>query len=231
MESCVPVELGKNCSIDPGVLLGYPPGRHVERRPVRIGDNAQIRSGSVIYASVVIGAGFETGHGVIIREGNQIGHDCAIWNFSTIDYDCVLGDRVRIHCNVYLAQYTTVEDDVFLAPGVALANDPHPLCTKCMEGPTIKAGARVGVGAIILPHVIVGENALIGAGSVVTKDVPARAVVIGSPARVIGDADDLECPFDIVKPYQDGLDVRRRPEWTTVAALPRPIRRTGRTKR
>jgi acetyltransferase-like isoleucine patch superfamily enzyme len=230
LESCVPVELGKNCSIDPGVLLGYPPGRPVERRPVLIGDHAQIRSGSVIYASVVIGAGFETGHGVIVREGNRIGHDCAIWNYSTIDYDCVLGDRVRIHCNVYLAQYTTVEDDVFLAPGVTLANDPHPLCTKCMEGPTIKAGARVGVGAIILPHVIVGENALIGAGSVVTKDVPARSVVIGSPARVISDVDDLECPFDIVKPYQDGLDVRRRPEWTTVAPLPRPIPRTGRTK-
>lgn len=231
MESCVPVELGKNCAIDPGVLLGYPPGRPVERRPVRIGDHAQIRSGSVIYASVVIGAGFETGHGVVVREGNRIGDDCAIWNYSTIDYDCVLGDRVRIHCNVYVAQYTTIEDDVFLAPGVALANDPHPLCTKCMEGPIIKAGARVGVGAIIFPHVIVGENALIGAGSVVTKDVPARAVVIGSPARVIGDVDDLECPFDIVKPYQDGLDVRRRPEWNAVAPLPRPIPRTGRTKR
>jgi acetyltransferase-like isoleucine patch superfamily enzyme len=231
LESCVPLELGRNCSIDSGVLLGYPPGRPVERTPVRIGDDAHIRSGSVIYASVEIGNSFETGHGVIVREGNRIGHDCAIWNHSTVDYDCVLGDRVKIHCNVYIAQYTILEDDVFLAPGVSIANDPHPICTKCMQGPTIKAGARVGVGAIILPHVIIGENSLVGAGSVVVKDVPPRALVVGSPARVIGDVDSLECPFNIVKPYQDGLDVRRRPEWTAVESLPRPVRRPDRDKK
>lgn len=231
MESCVPLELGRNCSIDFGVLLGYPPGRPVERKPVRIGDDAHIRSGSVIYASVEIGNGFETGHGVIVREGTRIGRDCAIWNHSTIDYDCILGDRVRIHCNVYVAQYTVLEDDVFLAPGVSIANDPHPICTKCMQGPTIKAGARVGVGAIILPHVIIGENSLVGAGSVVVKDVPPRALVVGSPARVIGDVDSLECPFDILKPYQDGLDVRRRPEWAAVEPLPRPVLRPDRDKK
>lgn len=227
MEGCLPVALGAACQIDPDVILGYPPGRHIELKPARIGDNARIRSGTVIYASVEIGNGFESGHGVIIREGNRIGNDCAIWNHTTLDYDCLLGDRVRIHCNVYAAQFTVIHDDVFLAPGVSLANDPHPLCTKCMQGPTIKAGARVGVGATILPHVIVGENALVGAGSVVTKDVPARAVVAGCPARVIGDVDSLECPFGIVQPYVNGLDVRRRPEWTTVAPLPRPILRPG----
>jgi acetyltransferase-like isoleucine patch superfamily enzyme len=225
VEGCLPVALGAGCQIDPNVILGYPPGRHIELKPSRIGDNARIRSGSVIYASVEIGNGFQSGHGVVIREGNRIGNDCAIWNHTTVDYDCVLGDRVRIHCNVYVAQFTVIEDDVFLAPGVSLANDPHPLCTKCMQGPTIKAGARVGVGAIILPHVIVGENALVGAGSVVTKDVPPRAVVAGCPAKVIGDVDTLDCPFGIVQPYANGLDVRRRPEWTTVAPLPRPIQR------
>lgn len=227
MQACVPIELGKNCSIDSGVILGYPPGRPIERKPVRIGDNARIRSGSVIYASVEAGHGFETGHNVIIREDNRIGNDCAIWNNSTIDYGCVLGHRVRIHCNVYVAQYTTIEDDVFLAPGVMLANDPHPICTKCMQGPTIRAGARIGMSATILPHVIVGENALVGAGSVVTEDVPPRMLVAGSPARVIRDVDEIECPFDIVQPYENGIDVRRRPEWTTVAPLPRPVLRPG----
>jgi len=77
--------------------------------------------------------------------------------------------------------------------------------------------------------VIIGENALVGAGSVVTHDVPARAVVAGSPARVISDVDALECPFDIVKPYVNGIDVRRRPEWTTVPALPRPVVRPNRS--
>ena len=225
MKPCVPLLLGQNCVVDPSALLGYPTGRRIELRPVRIGDGARVRSGTAIYASVEIGARFETGHNVVIREENRIGDDCAVWNNSTIDYGCVLGHRVKIHCNVYVAQYTVIEDDVFLAPGVIIANDPHPLCTKCMQGPTIKAGARIGVNATLLPHLVIGENSLVGAGSVVTRDVPPRAVVVGSPARVVSDVDSLECPFDIVKPYVDGLDVRRRPEWETVAALQRPVRR------
>jgi acetyltransferase-like isoleucine patch superfamily enzyme len=227
---CVPAECGPQCEIDDGVLLGYRPGRTIELRPVRIGAGARIRSGSVIYASVEIGDGFETGHGVIIREENRIGRDCAIWNYSTVDYGCVLGDRVRIHCNCYIAQYTTIEDDVFLAPGVHIANDPHPLCTKCMQGPTIRRGARIGLHATLLSHLVIGENALVGAGSVVTKDVPAGAVVAGNPARVIGKVDDLDCPFDLVKPYVEGLDVRRRPEWKSVAPLPRPVVKPPRSR-
>lgn len=228
MKPCVPLQLGQDCVVDPAALLGYPTGRHIELRPVRIGDGARIRSGTAIYASVEIGARFETGHNVVIREENRIGDDCAVWNSSTIDYGCVLGHRVKIHCNVYVAQYTIIEDDVFLAPGVIIANDPHPLCTKCMQGPTIRSGARIGVNATLLPHIIIGENSLVGAGSVVTRDVPPRAVVVGSPARVVSDVDSLECPFDIVKPYVDGLDVRRRPEWESVPALARPVRRPSR---
>ena len=97
-----------------------------------------------------------------------------------------------------------------------------------MQGPTIRSGARIGVNATLLPHIIIGENSLVGAGSVVTRDVPPRAVVVGSPARVVSDVDSLECPFDIVKPYVDGLDVRRRPEWESVPALARPVRRPSR---
>ena len=225
MQPCVPLELGKDCLVDPGALLGYRPGRRIPLTPVRIGDGARIRSGTVIYASVEIGAGFETGHNVVIREETRIGDNCSVWNNSTIDYGCVLGHRVKVHNNVYVAQYTVLEDDVFLAPGVMVANDPHPICTKCMQGPTVRAGARVGVNVTLMPHVIVGENALVGAGSVVTSDVPPHTVVVGSPARVICDVDKLECPFEIVKPYVNGLDVRRREEWQTVPELPRPVRR------
>jgi len=231
MEPCVPLELGKDCSVDAGALLGYMPGRHIVLRPVRIGDRARIRAGTVIYASVEIGAGFETGHNVVVREETKIGDDCAVWNNSTVDYGCVLGSRVKVHSNVYVAQYTVLEDDVFLAPGVMIANDPHPVCTKCMQGPTIRAGARVGINATLLPHLVIGENALVGAGSVVTSDVPPHTVVAGSPARVICAVDELECPFDIVKPYVNGLDVRRRPEWETVPVLPRPVQRPPRTQK
>ena len=116
---------------------------------------------------------------------------------------------MKIHCNVYIAQFTVIEDDVFLAPGVTIANDPHPICGKCMQGPTIRRGARVGVNVTLLPLITIGENALVGAGSVVTADVAPGMLVAGSPARVIGPVDSVECPFGIVIPYEQGLDVRR----------------------
>jgi acetyltransferase-like isoleucine patch superfamily enzyme len=224
-QPCVPLELGPGCHVDSSALLGYPTGRPIELRPVRIGAGAEIRSGTVIYASLEIGARFQTGHNVVIREETKIGDDCEVWSNSTIDYGCIVGNRVKVHCNVYVAQYTTLEDDVFLAPGVMIANDLHPFCTKCMQGPTIRAGARVGISVTVMPHVIIGENALVGAGSVVTSDVPPHTVVAGNPARVIRDVDELKCPFGIVQPYVNGVDVRRRPEWETVAALQRPIHR------
>jgi acetyltransferase-like isoleucine patch superfamily enzyme len=205
------------------VLLGYPSGRPGVTGATRIGRGARIRSGSIVYAAVDIGEDFETGHHVIVREENRIGSHCTVWNNSTIDYGCVIGNRVRIHCNIYLAQFTVIEDDVFLAPGVSVANDPHPICTKCMQGPTIRKGARIGVNVTLLPLITIGEHALIGAGSVVTRDVPAGMAVAGNPARELGPVDSLECPFGIVIPYVDGVDVRGRPEWTTIPPLPRPV--------
>jgi acetyltransferase-like isoleucine patch superfamily enzyme len=215
--------LGPDARIDPDAVLGYPPGRHGIFGPLRIGSHARVRAGTIIYAGVDIGDRFETGHHAVIREETRIGSDCTVWNNSTIDYGCMLGDRVRVHCNVYIAQFTTIEDDVFLAPGVTIANDPHPICTKCMQGPTIRRGARIGVNVTLLPLITIGENALVGAGSVVTRDVPAGVLVAGNPAAVVGPVDRLTCPFGIVVPYQESLDVRRRPEWTTVAPLPRPV--------
>lgn len=209
--------------IDPGAVLDYPPSRHGTFAPLQIGVDARVRAGTIIYAGTVIGDRFETGHHAVIREENRIGDDCTLWNSSTIDYGCVIGNGVRIHCNVYIAQYTTIEDDVFLAPGVTIANDPHPICTKCMQGPTIKKGARIGVNVTLLPLITIGENALVGAGSVVTKDVPPGVLVAGNPATIVGPVDNLTCPFGIVIPYEAALDVRRRPEWATVAPLPRPV--------
>src|SRR3990170_236509 len=189
LPGCVPVHCGPDCTIDPDVILGYPPGRPGTYGEVRIGRHARIRSGSVIYAGVEIGDDFETGHHAIVREENRLGHGCTLWNNSTIDYGCVIGDRVRIHCNIYIAQFTEIEDDVFLAPGVTVANDPHPGCQlsqQCMRGPTIRRGAQIGANVTLLPFINIGEYALVGAGSVVTRDVPPGAVVRGNPARVAG---------------------------------------------
>jgi acetyltransferase-like isoleucine patch superfamily enzyme len=163
----------------------------------------------VIYAGSAIGAELETGHNVVIREENTIGDGLSIWNSSTIDYGCVIGDGVKIHCNVYVAQFTTLEDDVFLAPGVTIVNDPHPLCGLCMRGPTIKRGARIGGNVTLLSHITIGEGALIGAGSVVTNDIPAHSVAYGNPAHPVKSVDELTCPFELVeRPYVNGLDMK-----------------------
>jgi acetyltransferase-like isoleucine patch superfamily enzyme len=201
--------LAEGCQVDPGVVLGYLTGRQIDDVTLRIGPGAHIRAGTVIYAGSCIGTGLETGHNVVIREENTIGDHLNIWNSSTIDYGCTIGHGVKIHCNVYVAQFTTLEDEVFLAPGVIIANDPHPLCGLCMRGPTIKRGARIGVNVTLLPHITIGEGAFIGAGSVVTRDIPAHMLAYGNPARPVRLVDDLPCPFDLVEqPYRAGLDVR-----------------------
>jgi acetyltransferase-like isoleucine patch superfamily enzyme len=205
------VVLGEGYAIDAGVILGYRTGRRIDDLVLRIGPQARVRSGTVIYAGSTIGAGLETGHNVVIREENCIGDDLNIWNNATIDYGCVIGHGVKIHCNVYVAQFTTLEDEVFLAPGVTIANDPHPECGLCMRGPTIQRGARVGANVTLLPHITIGARALIGAGSVVTHDIPAHSVAYGNPARPVKAVDALTCPFDLVeRPYLNGADVKRQ---------------------
>jgi acetyltransferase-like isoleucine patch superfamily enzyme len=191
-----PIVLEEPNAIDENVALGYPTGRNIADRTLVIGPDANIRHGTVVYVGTRIGRGLQTGHNVVIREENIIGDNVGIWSNSVIDYGCRIGNNVKIHSNVYVAQFTTIEDDAFLAPGVTVANDMRPLCAECTRkgGPTIKRGARIGVNVTLLPGVVIGEYALVGAGSVVTKDVPPHAVVYGNPARVATTVNDLACP-------------------------------------
>jgi acetyltransferase-like isoleucine patch superfamily enzyme len=185
------IVLADPSEIDPQAIVGAMPGRKIEDTSLEIGPHANVRAFTVIYVGSRIGSHLETGHGAVIREENKIGDHLSIWNQSTIDYGCVIGNNVRIHTGVYVAQFTTIEDDVFLAPGVMIANDRHPICRDCLQGPTIKRGARVGINSTLLPAIVIGEGALVGAGSVVTKDVPPGMVVAGNPARVMGDVESL----------------------------------------
>lgn len=186
----IKIQIGSGAEIDEDVILGYPSGRSIQRGDVLIGRHARIRSGSVIYQSVTIGNHFQSGHHVVIREENQIGDSVSIWTHTVIDYGCRIGSEVKIHSNVYVAQYTILEDGVFVAPGTIFANDRYPVSSH-LEGPRIKKGARIGVNVTLLPGVVVGEEALVGAGSVVTKNVPDRVVVVGNPARIIGTIDEV----------------------------------------
>jgi acetyltransferase-like isoleucine patch superfamily enzyme len=179
--------------VDHGVLVGYPVSRTGVGALV-LGAGARLRSGTVLYDGSTIGRRMQTGHGVVIREGCVVGDDVSIWSNSVIDYGCRIGNRVKIHCNCYVAQYTELEDGVFLAPGVTIANDLYPgdeRSAELMAGPRIGAGAQIGVNVTILPFVRIGGGALIGAGSVVARDIPAEAVAFGNPAVVRRAVTDL----------------------------------------
>jgi acetyltransferase-like isoleucine patch superfamily enzyme len=181
--------------------VGYPPLRDIgaDDGPPQCGEDLVMLSGSVIYNGVVLGSHARLGHNAIIREQNLIGDHFSLWSNSIVDYGCRIGNNVKVHCNVYVAQYTVLEDDVFLAPGVSIANDPHPGCafsSSCMKGPTIRRGAKIGVNVTILPFVTIGEGALIGAGSVVTRDIPDGVVAVGNPARVVRSIETLTCVVD-----------------------------------
>ena len=189
------IVIGEDADIDPLATIGERPARDIADLSLRLGEGACIRSGTVVYAGSTIGDRFSTGHHTIIREENHIGDEVSVWGSSTIDYGCVIGSRVKVHTCVYVAQFTVIEDDAFLAPGVIIANDPRPGSPSGrdrMRGPTLRRGAQIGVNVTIVPFVEIGEDAFIGAGSVVTKDIPSRALAYGNPARVVGTIDDLD---------------------------------------
>ncbi len=194
--------IGPQAVLDEGLHLNALPGRKIRRiQPLTIGSHARLRFGSVLYAGTRIGNHFETGHHVVVREENRIGNHVSIWNNTTIDYGCTIGNHVKIHCNCYVAQYSILEDDTFLAPGVMLANDPFPgskHSAHALQGPRIRAGAQIGVNVTILPGVQIGRCAMIGAGSVVTQDIPDGSVAWGNPARVQKMCKDLRWSVDYI---------------------------------
>lgn len=196
------VILGENVELERYVILGEKTGRKIADLRLIIGDNAVIRSGSVIYLGTRIGPELRTGHNVVIREENVIGENLQIWSNSVIDYGCRIGNHVKIHCNCYVAQFTVIEDDAFMAPGTIIANDMFPgkqFPDLPLIGPTIKRGAQIGCNCTLRPGVTIGEYSLIGAGSVVTKDIPPRVLAYGNPARVVRSIDDIAAAIEAQK--------------------------------
>ena len=135
-----------------------------------------------------IGEGTRVGQYVVILPGAVIGRDGNICSHCFIENKVVVGDRVTVKCGVQLWDGVTLEDDVFVGPNATFTNDRVPRSRNASATllPTlVKKGASIGANATILPGLTIGEGAMVGAGSVVTKDVPPRTLVVGNPARVV----------------------------------------------
>jgi len=176
-------------SLGPFVIVGQPAiGRHSCGISTRIGNNALINSHTVIYAGNRIGRNFRTGHRVLIREENEIGDDVSVGSGSNIEHHVRIGNRVRLHSNVFVPELSILEDDCWLGPNVVITNARYPATPTTKEeliGAHIGKRAKIGANATILPGICIAAEALVGAGAVVTADVPAGAVVAGNPARII----------------------------------------------
>ncbi|UCF30261.1 MAG: transferase [bacterium] len=189
------VTLGPGVVVEDFCILGVPPrGMKEGDLETVIGANATIRSHTVIYAGNRIGDNLQTGNKVNIRELNEIGDNVSIGTLSVVEHHVKIGNGVRIHTQVFVPEYTIVEDGAWLGPNVVITNAKYPLSPGVKEsivGPTIRKGAIIGANSTLLPGIIIGENAIVGAGSVVTRDVPDRAVVAGNPAKFIKYKEEL----------------------------------------
>lgn len=191
--------LGKDCIIMDNVTLGFPSARILRESWSKnisihslsftgstIGDHSILRPGTILYCDVVAGNRFKTGHNVLVREMTTIGDNVLVGTNTVIDGNVSIGNNVSIQSNVYIPTNTTIEDNVFLGPCSVLTNDRYPIRTKCdLEGPVLRKGASIGANSTILPGIEIGEGAMVGAGALVTKDVPPWKLAVGFPARIV----------------------------------------------
>lgn len=185
------VSLGADSFVGANCILGEyqmdscssPAGQN---HPLQIGAQALLRSGTVLYGGSVIGNKFQTGHHVTIREKAQIGDCVSVGTLSDIQGNCRIGNYVRMHSNVHIGQLSRVDDFVWIFPYVVLTNDPTPP-SEDFVGVHVHSFAIVATGAILMPGLEIGQDALVAAGAIVTRSVDAYAVVAGNPGKVISD--------------------------------------------
>lgn len=193
-----PSQIGANTIIGHNSIIGYPIRKkiielgsksnfdHYDEKSEGsiIGKNCVIRPSSTIYEGVQVGDSVETGHCVMIREKTRVGRGTRIGTYSVIDGNVEIGDNNNIQTGVYMPPGTSVGSNIFIGPYVTVTNDKYPPSPK-ISGVTIYDGAAIGCRAVLIAGVKIGERALVGAGAVVTRDVPAGAVVLGIPAKVV----------------------------------------------
>jgi len=194
------VELGPGCVIEDGAVVGKPPKVGAASRsprdaagPTRLGPGAVVSAGAVVLAGTALGARTVVAVNAFVREQTVLGEDCLVGTGAVVGRGVRAGDRLRLQTNAILVSGSVVEDDVFIGPGVNSMNDNSAGRLRPeLRGITLRRGCRIGGGVDLLPGVEVGEDALVAAGSVVTKDIPAYAVAMGVPARVAGEVPEAE---------------------------------------
>ena len=187
------VVLGEGCAVHDGAVLGreptLAPHSSAPRRapePLLVGAGAIVCAGAIVFAGARLGDGSIVGDQAHVRERAVVGPESVVGRGSAVGNDTRIGARVRIQTNVWLTAHMVVEDDVFVGPGVMTTNDDTMArlpAGGALEGPTLRRACRIGGGSVLTPGVEVGEEAFVAAGSVVTRDVPPRTLVMGVPAK------------------------------------------------
>jgi acetyltransferase-like isoleucine patch superfamily enzyme len=195
--------IGEGCRIGDNVVLGKQPALSPrstaprdELPPLELGEGTIVSTGSIVFAGTKVGARVILGDQSCVRERCELGDDVIVGRGSLVENDTAIGARTKIQANAYVTAYSTLEEDVFIAPCVVTTNDNFMGRTErrheLRKGPTIRRGARIGGGAVLLPGIEIGEEAFVGAGAVVLHDVPPRALVVGNPARQLRDVPEDE---------------------------------------
>ena len=188
--------LGEGVKVLENAVVGKQPSlsprsttKREELAPTEIGDGTIVSTGAIVFAGTRIGARVILGDQTCVRERVTVGDDVVLGRGSLIENDTTVGAMTKIQAMAYITAHSTLEEHVFIAPCVMTTNDNFMGRTarrhELTKGATIRRGARVGGGAVLCPGVEIGEEAFVGAGAVVTKNVPPRALVVGNPARVL----------------------------------------------
>jgi acetyltransferase-like isoleucine patch superfamily enzyme len=195
--------IGEGCKILDGAVVGKQPTlspRSTAKKeplpPLELGAGAIVSTGAIVFAGTRLGERVIVGDQACVRERCEIGDDVVIGRGSLIENDTTVGALTKIQAHAYVTAYSTLEENVFIAPCVATTNDNFMGRTEkrhaLVQGPTIRRGARIGGAAVLLPGIEVGEEAFVGAGAVVIRDVAPKTVVVGNPARPIRNVPDEE---------------------------------------